>query len=274
MKKKVTNTSKFSSITSLITPVHSLPLTISALFYGKPGTGKTTLACTFPGPILLVDIREEGSDSVSDLKNVDLVSISSWDQFEKLYWFLESSENKYETVVIDAVTQLQDLAVEEVMKNNKSVITRREWGMAAGILKTWILNYRDLDMHTVFIAHEKSFDEEEGEDGELNPTTGPRLMPSVGSILTGCVKLIGNTFIRERIERIDGKKTVVGVDYCLRLGPHANYITKVRQPKSGYTPKSIVSADFDTLVQIIKAEYPEPELTTPKLKTKRKLKNG
>lgn len=283
IKKKLssptqTNNSKFASIMDRIKPVSSLGLVLAALFYGKAGTGKTTVAATFPKPLLHLDIREKGTDSISDLKDVDTLSIEEWDQFEQVYWFLQSKENKYKTVVIDAVSQLQDFALAKALKDNgkdeTAAISMRDFGAAAGRLKTWIINYRDLvdqDINVVFLAHDRTTDGEEGEDGELTPSVGPRLMPSVASVLTAAVKIIGNTFVKEAHEKLEGGKIKRSVVYCMRLGPHAYYTTKVRQPKGSYAPEIIENPDYESMVQVMKGEFEAPVApvaVTSKLKRK------
>jgi len=273
------NNSKFSDITDRIKPVTSLGLVLAALFYGKAGTGKTTVAATFPKPLLHLDIREKGTDSISDMEDVDTLSIEEWDQFEQVYWYLQSKENKYKTVVIDAVSQLQDFALLQALKDNGkgegSAISMRDFGAAAGRLKTWIINYRDLvdqGINVVFLAHDRTNEGEEGEAGELTPSVGPRMMPSVASVLTAAVKIIGNTFVREAHEKLGGGKVERKVEYCMRVGPHAYYTTKVRQPKGGYTPDVIENPGYNALVSLMKGELkppaPKPAPVTSKLKRK------
>jgi len=273
------NNSKFSNITDRIKPVSSLGLVLAALFYGKAGTGKTTVAATFPKPLLHLDIREKGTDSISDLEDVDTLSIEEWDQFEQVYWFLQSKDNKYKTVVIDAVSQLQDFALIQALKDNGkdegAAISMRDFGAAAGRLKTWIINYRDLvdnGINVVFLAHDRTNDGEEGEGGELMPSVGPRMMPSVASVLTAAVKIIGNTFVREAHEKLEGGKVERKVEYCMRVGPHAYYTTKVRQPKGGYTPDVIENPGYNAFVSLMKGELkppaPKPATVTSKLKRK------
>ena len=255
----------FSSITDRIKPVTSLGLVLAALFYGRAGTGKTTVASSFPKPLLHLDIREKGTDSIADVEDVDTIQVNSWDEFEQIYWYLASAENKYKTVVIDAVSQLQDFAVEKAMEEDgktNEIVTKRQWGSAAGKLKTWIINYRDLvdrDLNVVFLAHDRVNEGDEGEDGELTPTVGPRLMPSVASIMTASVKLIGNTFIRETHEKLEGGKMKRNVVYCMRIGPHAYYNTKIRQPKGSFTPDILENPDYNVMVSLMKGEFkPEP----------------
>lgn len=271
--------SDFDDVLERIKPVSSLGLVLAALFYGRAGTGKTTVAATFPKPLLHLDIREKGTDSISDLEDVDTLQVNDWDEFEQVYWYLESDQNKYKTVVIDAVSQLQDFAVEKAMlddnKDPGELVTKRQWGQAAGKLKTWIINYRDLvdrGINVVFLAHDRVHEGEEGEEGELTPTVGPRLMPSVASVMTASVKLIGNTFIKEAHEKLDGGQVERQVVYCMRVGPHAYYETKVRQPKGSFTPGVIENPDYNNLVSLMKGEIkPEPK-KAPTTTTKKLLK--
>lgn len=267
-------TKDYSAITDRIKPVSSLGLVLAALFYGRAGTGKTTLAATFPKPLLLLDVREKGTDSVSEVEGVDVLSIEDWDDFEQVYWFLKSSQNKYKTVVVDAVSQLQDYAIEKALEEDgktHDLISKRQWGVAAGKLKQWIINYRDLvddDINVVFLAHDRANQGEETDDDELMPSIGPRVMPSVASVLTASVKLIGNTFIRETHKRLPTGKLERSVSYCLRVGPHSFYETKVRINKGGYVPDILVDPSYNSLVSLMKGEFVKPKpAETPTRKT-------
>lgn len=267
-----TNNADFEDIVERIKPVHTLPLVIAALFYGKAGTGKTTLFATFPGPLLHLDVREKGTDSIADLKGVDTLDVTDWDEVEKIYWYLKSGKHKYKTVGIDVVTSLQDLAIasvrKELRRDEEDLVSQKMWGMVSGKMKTWLLNYRDLveeGINVVFLAHTRKTEGEEVEDEEIAPEIGPRLMPSVASTLTASVKIIGNTFIREYFET-DGKKKTRHVEYCMRLGPHGVYETKIRQPKGSYTPDILVDPSYDKLVRVMKGEFNKPARTLTRKK--------
>ena len=69
-----------------IKKVNEIPVPKTFLFYGKSGTGKTTLAGTFPKPLFL-DINENGTSSV-DNKEAQVISIKSYDDFND---FLEKN---------------------------------------------------------------------------------------------------------------------------------------------------------------------------------------
>lgn len=252
-----------------IVPVAELPSALAALFYGRSGTGKTTIASSFPKPLLLLDIREKGTDSISNVKNVDVAQINRWEEFEDFYWYLEK-ESKYKTIVVDQVTQLQDLAIRQAMEDdNKELddtISKRNWGQAAGLMKTWLLNYRDLidnGMNIVFLAHDRSDDPEGDVDDQLDPTVGARVMPSVASFLNGAVKVIGNTFIKETTS-IEANKKVRKVQFGMRIGPHGVFTTKTRSPVGVKSPDILIDPDYDQIMSVIKGTYEDPVEVTRK----------
>lgn len=82
-------------------------------------------------------------------------------------------------------------------------------------------------------------------------------MPSVVSTLNAAVGIIGNTFVRETIREFKvGKRKIKKrkVEYCLRIGPHSMYITKIRKPKSIEVPPYLVDPDYDDIIDVMKGE--------------------
>jgi len=242
------------SILDKITPVKSLPKVLSMLVYGRSGTGKTTFAGSFPGPVLLIDIREKGTDSLSNMENIDVVSVENWAEVEEIFWYLKTGEGakKYKSVILDQVSSLQDLAMTHAMEEEgKEVMSQRLWGVVSGLMKTWLLNYRDLvdqGMNVLFIAHDRTSKGESGEeDDSIDPQVGPRLMPSVAGLLNGAVKAIGNTYVREVFLEDKSRK----VEYCMRIGPHAYYTTKLRNPLGTTCPESLVDPKYDAVMKLM-----------------------
>ena len=241
------------------------PIHRSYVFYGRSGTGKTTLACSFPGPVLLIDANDRGDDSVSDVKELKIFDAVEWEDIEDAYWFLKKNPDRYKTVVLDTVTMIQALAMEFTMEKKKTKkalgtwgsMTKQEWGQVAELMKTQIINFRNLPMEVVFIAQDRTFnfdDEEGATDEAIMPEVGPRLMPSVASVLNAAVHVIGNTFVRVRYvkKEVNGKKKdVQRIEYCLRIGPNPVYITKVRKPKSIEAPAFIVDPTYEDIIDTI-----------------------
>ena len=194
------------------------------------------------------------------------MEIREWEDFESIYWWLTQNPDKYKTVVIDTITQLQQLIVEEISaKKNISgkaagdwgTMTKSDWGDVASRMKTWITNFRDLEMETVFIAQDRVFnaDEEEDPEGEIAPEVGPALSPSIMRHLCAAVSVIGHLFIRTRTvkSKFKGRTREKEVtEYCIRLGPSPSYITKLRKPKDVEVPAVLVDPDYDGIMDIIK----------------------
>ncbi len=255
--------------TSDLLPVRSVSETHahrSFTFFGRSGTGKTTLAATFPKPLLLIDVSDEGTDSISDVAGIDVLAANTWDEFERAYWWLKQNPDHYKTVVIDTVTQLQQAAIAKVLGDrNKDTeakgwgaVTKQEWGLISSLMKTWIINVRDLPLQSVFLAQDRVFNMDEDNDrpdSMIDPEVGPRLSPSVAAHLNAAVSVIGCTFIRQRFirKKVAGKtKEVERIEYCLRIGPNPVYITKIRKPKEVELPGVIANPDYEDLMELIR----------------------
>lgn len=253
-------------ISSRIHPITSLTPAISMLVYGRSGTGKTAFASTFPKPILLLDIRERGTDTIAKIDGIDRLQVDQWSDIEEIYWYLVNAESKYKAVVVDQISQLQEVVMEKVRVEDNmeatDAITRRQWGNISGLLKTWLFNYRDLadrGIHILFVAHDRVSTQDDATDEQIDPSVGPRLMPSVASAINGAVNIIGNTFIRETFD--DNQNRVV--QYCMRLGPHPYYTTKIRQPLGATAPELLVNPSFEKIAALTRGDE------TPKRLTKR-----
>ncbi len=258
-KKKV---SKPTSVLDKIQPVSELDTNLVMLVYGRSGTGKTAFGATFPKPILFIDTNERGTETIKQESDVDVIRIEDWTELEDLYWALVEGETpvEYASIVIDQITNLQDLGMAEVRRKSRKgrdeLFTQKNWGQLSGMLKQAVSDWRELAdrYHILFIAHERVFDGGDDEDEAIEPSIGARVMPSVGSFIDGAVDAIGSTYISERWEDPDkkGEDMVRHVDYCMRLGPHAFYSTKIRRPVSaGPIPDHIVDASYPKIQALI-----------------------
>ena len=251
----------------------------SFVIYGRSGSGKTTLSSTFPGPILYANIRDNGTDSIADVPGIKVYEIESIEDLEDLRMWLRRNRKdlargkKYKTLVIDTMSQLQELYVEEVgarkaKKKGKRAgdwgsMTKQDWGEVSGEMKSLIIELRNLPMNVVFIAQDRTFnfDDDSGEiDGQLVPEIGPRLMPSVVSVLNAAVGVIGCTFVRRKFIKKKSKtsnkiKSEEKMVYCLRLGPSAVFTTKVRKPRDIAAPDFIEDPTYDDIISVIEGDY-------------------
>ena len=253
-----------TSILDKIQPVTHLKTNLVMMVYGRSGVGKTHFGSTFPRPILFIDTNERGTETIAAEEDIDVVRVTEWAEIEELYWGLlnRETETEYKSIVIDQVTNLQDIGMHEVLRRSRKgrdeVFSQRNWGQLSGMLKQFISDFRDLSDHynLLLIAHERVFEGGDDEDEAIEPSIGARVMPSVGSFLDGAVDAIGSMFIKERWETED-KKEVRHVDYCMRIGPHAFYSTKIRRPVSaGPIPELIVNPTFKKIRDLTAGKQP------------------
>ena len=258
-------------------PVGEIKQARSTALYGRAGTGKTTLSATWPKPILYLNIRDDGTDSIADIEGIDVVDIETSDDMRDiLLWCVKKVNRgklKYKTIVLDTATQFQGILVrEKVEESGKKLkkgqnpgdfgtLTQQEWGQIAGEMKKLIMDVRGIPgLESVFICQERIFnagDEEDDGLGQIDPEVGPRLSPSVKDDLNASVSIIGNTFIRIKVTTTKDKKTLkkskkIDKQYCLRVGPNSVYTTKIRKPKGIEAPDFIVDPTFRKIKKIVK----------------------
>lgn len=219
---------------------------------------------------MLLDIKDVGDDSLEGLEDVRVMDIRTWDDMEMAYWWLRKNPGRYDAVGLDTLTQLQILCMRKVLEDKSKdpdragdwgVMTKKEWGAVSELMKTWIINWRDLPMQVAFIAQDRTFNVgEEDEAQGLDPEVGPALSPSIAKHLNAAVHIVANTFIRSRNVRVKLKNPEKGqspyreerrVEFCLRVGPNPTYITKVRKAKAIELPPVVVDPTYDKLINIL-----------------------
>lgn len=275
MPKVKTKVKGKSSILDQAEDLSEVESFVTMLCYGKSGTGKTVFASSFPKPLLIIEPpAEDGTESVTDIKGVQRIRITEWEQLEEIWWALHDGSN-FKTVVIDQLTALQRLGMDHLKARSgqkaDDVFSQRNWGRLSGLMQTWIENYRNLKnegYHVVFNSHEKTREPQAEEDERIAPWVGSALMDSVASFVNGAVSVIGNTFIREEVtKKKPGEKKKSAVQYCMRIGPHAYYAAKIRRPVSaGPVPGVIVNPTFEKILAISRGESTSRNVVTKRIK--------
>lgn len=249
-----------------IVPVKGLLGKLTALIYGRSGTGKTTLASTAVDlepvsegdRVLLIDVQEEGTDSVYDIDSIDVLPAQTWADYVGAYYYLKDYEHDYKAVIVDTATQLQNIAMIEAKKRAhippQGGMNKLSWGHLSGMLIPQVLQYRDLPMHVIFLAQDRRDEMEEDDEDLLLPDVGPALMPSVAKTVNAMVKVIGQTYISQRQVQKKGK-LIDTTTYRLRLGPHSSYLTKVRSPKKYKIPSSIPNPTLEKVAKVVRGTY-------------------
>lgn len=265
MATKEKKTPKKSSLEDRFKDLLDMDTPTIITLYGRPGTGKTTISCTLPKPLLLIDVKDKGTDSGKrkDLEPGDITvfELESFDEIYDLYDYIEENPNKFKSVVIDHMTALQDFCYEKVMdEEGKSKMSQGMYGTAGGYLKEVINLYKgltDLGITPCFNCQDRmESGDGEGED-QLLPEVGPSLMPSVARTLCAASRVIGHTYQFENVEKLDGAKVRRNIEFRLRLGPNPYYITKVTRPFGTPCPQFLVNANYSDIMKVVRGKWEE-----------------
>lgn len=264
--KKRKKKTKSDSVIDRITPISSKLPPMNINVYGRSGTGKTTFACEFPKPLLLIG-AEDGTESVYDVKGVDFVRIYESLELGQLIDLLQ--EGKYKTAVLDTATSLQDIVLKEILGIGElpaqlgwGVASQQQWSQCALQMKELLRSFLSVPIHSVVTAQEREFNTE-GDTELLMPYVAAAVSPSVAGWLNPACNYICQTFIRREIKELTkkvGKKVkkikVKGkeVEYCLRVGPNPVYTTKFRTPKSRKIQDVIVDPTFAKIQKLLGRE--------------------
>lgn len=266
MATKEKKTPKKSSLEDRFQDLLDMDTPTIITLYGRPGTGKTTISCTLPKPLLLIDVKDKGTDSGKrkDLEPGDITvfELESFDEIYDLYDYIVENPNKFKSVVIDHMTALQDFCYEKVMdEEGKSKMSQGMYGTAGGYLKEVINLYKgltDLGITPCFNCQDRmESGDGEGED-QLLPEVGPSLMPSVARTLCAASRVIGHTYQFENVEKLDGAKVRRNIEFRLRLGPNPYYITKVTRPFGTPCPQFLVNASYPDIMKVVRGKWEDP----------------
>lgn len=260
-RSKVSASSKVEKAKSHIRSAGNSFEYLRILVYGNNGKGKTRFGASGPRKVLVVDCNEKGSLSIRNYEGVDVFTIETWTDIDLAFWMLKSGRHEYSTVVIDTVTSLAQLCMKFVLGDESSrdptkdpnMPGRREWGKVGELMRTAILNFRNLPLHVVFLAQERrGFNDDDDDDS--TPDVFPEVSPSVRTTLTASVDIIGRIYVKEVVRKGESKKQETAYEYRLLIGPSERYLTKDRSEAG--LPSTIRLADrhdnLDRLVQRIK----------------------
>lgn len=124
---------------------------IKALIYGASGTGKTTFASTAPNPIYAS--AEGGLLSVAD-KGVSYTDIKTVKDLQDLLEYLKTQDHDFKTVIIDSITEINDIIKAGIEKKSGRPMQLQDWGVVAKKIEGILRGFRELPMHVIIIAQE------------------------------------------------------------------------------------------------------------------------
>lgn len=130
--------------------------TIVGGIYGQPGIGKTSIALSFPKP-LLID-TDNGLYRVQAEYRCDSVPVES---YQDVLDVLKEDLKDYDTIVIDTLGKLVDFMCEQIISENPNLCQKdgtmsiKAWGIVKNMFKKFANDVQNLNKNLIFIAHEK-----------------------------------------------------------------------------------------------------------------------
>lgn len=162
------------------------------MLYGKPKSGKTTAACSFPGAILFA--FERGYNAIGDAYPYD---ITKWSDYKFAIRDLEDPRTKerFQTVIIDTVSIAWELCEQYICaQNGVQKIGDIAWGGGYTACKKefegCLRKITQLGYGVVLIAHSSSRTEKDA-DGNEREIISPEFPKRAAEICNGIVDIIG-----------------------------------------------------------------------------------
>ena len=233
-----------------------MDLYLKLLIYSPPGHGKTSMLGTVIGdprlsPMLLIDF-EAGVQSIRskcrqvkldqlgkvkpDLNKVDVVKVTTWDDFDLVHNFLAKGEHGYKTVGLDSVSEMNYMNLQEAIEDGKlkdsrhdpDVAEQRDYLRSATQMRRLIRCFRDLDLHTIFTCGSQEAQDPNTKLMQIRPALTGKLALEV----PGLVDVVGYLAVSESEDK-DGNAVVSRI---LLTQPTGKYMAKDRSEGGRLSP--------------------------------------
>lgn len=260
---------------------------IRIVVYGESGTGKTTLAGTFPGRTLWLvcsgGVRSgelRSIDTPENRKRIRAFTIHDTDSLQEELDAALVGRTKWKdghagtpaNIVMDHISGLQDLKLKEIggldeipIQKNWGTFDRQEYGKAAEEVKWYVRRMMQVPCNLIILGQERVFGgrDDDADNDVIQPKVGTSVIPSLAKWLHPAMDYVCQTFVRGKTVtkevNVAGKvkkqvERVPGVEHCLRIGKNDSHIIKFRVPGKPELPEYIVDPSYDKIMAVVKGK--------------------
>ena len=162
------------------------------LLYGKPKTGKTTMASRFPKNLLIA--FEKGYNAIDGIKAVD---INKWTEFRQVLRQLEKEQARemYDTITIDTTTIAYEMCEQFICSQNgvqsiRDIPWGQGWTLAKKEFESCLRKITMLGYGLVLISHIETRKEKTADDSEVE-ILAPSMPKRCYEVVNQIVDIIG-----------------------------------------------------------------------------------
>jgi predicted ATPase len=258
-----------SSILQTAKGISQIPDNKLHVILGFPGSGKTTLAATYPKPMLFVQIGDDGGGIVmsdwgdKDISYILLETDKDGTIYMKLMQLLKELREQptlYKTIVIDAYSSIEENMISTAVQTKGKTLSWDERGaitQAMVNLRDTIVNLSKVTPMTfVEISHLKNAESTDNISGETTVRYIPKMSQNNGNIM---LERANNIMYCTRKVCADenGQPTVKFLTY---IGAHPNIDTKYRYKSPLLKDDSGIYIEDCTYEKIIALSEPTTQL--------------
>jgi len=228
---------------------------VDFLIFGEYKLGKSFLASTAPKPIVVIDVEDGASftpvrhvvwdprlsppPEADGTWDVAIVHAKNFTDVKLVQQWLTSGKHPFVSVVLDSISRIQQLAIEEVAPGRK--MEQQDWGELLRMFTNMITELKNLKTHpttpidtVIVIAMAR-----ESSSGKLRPLVQGQLNDFLPYMFDVCAALDLATDASGQVVR------------RLYLDPHPNYVTGQRV--AGSLGPWVDNASIEGMIQQVRA---------------------
>lgn len=285
MSRPAVNGAPSGSVLSEVRPIAELPEDfLRFTVYGENRVGKSTLACGFPKPLLLLSFEPNptgGALSVRKMAGLNYLRVTDTAKAVRLAQELAGLEPfPYKTVVLDSATSLQDVVLNEILGPTRpeilgwGTVSRDQYRERSEKTRECLRPFFALPCHTVVVAKMRDHNRQEGDKPKIiaglkqESFYGCDLGGATAGWLHDCSDFLAHLTIDKEVRKVvqeigDQKVELLEetgrVIRRLRCQYHPNFAAGFRSATPGAVPEYIDDPTFDKIRAVVRGEpLPKP----------------